>query len=118
MNPFIIAIVFGTGFAILMVTLIYKLLRAWIDRGSSADGVKEQEFAALLHEFEEFKNNITKRIQYLEAIVADQEVSEQGEKKKLDAKNDATDISIDDEIEYEEQSGKNKNDGLKNMLNN
>ncbi|WP_428235729.1 hypothetical protein [Gracilimonas sp.] len=108
----IIAIIFGTGLVSLVLTGIYKLIKAKIDQGSGGRSeINPQFFKAL----GEFKKNTERRLSNLEEIVSDIE-----EERYLvdDGEKSMPEIEIEEE-EVRSSSKKEKDDdgNLRNMLN-
>jgi hypothetical protein len=108
----IVAIVFGTGLVGLVLTGIYKLIKAKIDQGRGGGSeINPQFFKAL----GEFKKNTERRLSNLEEIVSDME-----EERYLvdDTGKTMPEIEIEEE-EVRSSSKKEKDDdgNLRNMLN-
>ncbi len=108
----IIAIIFGTGLVGLVLTGIYKLIKAKIDQGNrGGSDINPQFFKAL----GEFKKNTERRLANLEEVVSDIE-----EERYLvdDSEKSMPEIEIEEE-EVRSSSKKEKDDdgNLRNMLN-
>ena len=108
----VVAIVFGTGLVGLVLTGIYKLIKAKIDQGNRSSGeINPQFFKAL----GEFKKNTERRLSNLEEVVSDIEeerylVSEGDEKMP--------EIEIEEEeVRSSSKKGKDEDGNLRNMLN-
>lgn len=112
-DVFIVAIVFGSGLAIL--GMIYSLINNWIRSKSSAHSAIESE--EFLDALREFKENMERRVANLEAIVADEESSrsssKSGEGKKKTQR--AIELELDDEPTQKEEGSESSK--LRNMLN-
>lgn len=108
----IVAIVFGTGLVGLVLTGIYKLIKAKIDQGNGSAGeINPQFFKAL----GEFKKNTERRLANIESIVSDLEE----DRYRLEEDQDSIgDIEIEEE-EVRSSLEKDKEDegNLRNMLN-
>lgn len=105
-------IIFGTGLVGLILTGIYKLIRAKIDQGNKGTGeINPQFFKAL----GEFKKNTERRISNLEAIVSDLEEEryriDDGEKQDPEIEIETEDVRSPDTKENEADGN------LRNMLN-
>lgn len=108
----VVAIVFGTGLVGLILTGIYKLIKAKIGQDSKGAGeINPQFFKAL----GEFKKNTERRITNLEAIVSDLEE----ERYRLDESHETmADIEIEEEeVRSPKNKGKDDDGNLRNMLN-
>lgn len=108
----IVALVGAIGaFALVgyLATKVFGLIRAWIDRNKS--GINEETFDRLAKAFIEHKKNTERRIQHLEAIIADEEEEKSASTKKL-TKGEKPSI----EIEESSKDSSNENTNLKNML--
>ena len=99
----IVFIVFS--FITLFCTGIYKLIRAKMDR----TGINEETFDRLAKAFIEHKKNTNRRIEHLEAIIAD----EQPDADKQ-IRNPNTSIEIEQDSERQSESGEGST--LRNML--
>lgn len=107
----VVAIIFGTGLLALVLTGIYKLIKAKIDQGKQESGqINPQFFKAL----GEFKKNTERRLSVIEEKVSDIEEDHY----RIDEKAESTgDIEIEDE-EVRTADSKDKSDNnLRNMLN-
>ena len=108
----VVAIVFGTGLVGLVLTGIYKLIKAKIDQGNSSSGnINPQFFKAL----GEFKKNTERRLSNLEEIVSDME-----EERYLvdDSEKSMPEIEIEEEeVRSSSQKEKDNDGNLRNMLN-
>lgn len=91
---------------------IVDLIKAWINRNNTS--ITEQDFDRLAKAFMEHKKDTKRRIQNLEAIIADKDIStEQSQtSRQLGASNEQS-IEIEDE---EQRSEQNRNSNLRNML--
>ncbi len=108
----IVAIVFGTGLVGLILTGIYKLIKAKLDQGNRGSGeINPQFFKAL----GEFKKNTERRITNLEAVVSDLEE----ERYRLDeGEKSMPEIEIEEEEVRSSSKKEKESDGnLRNMLN-
>lgn len=138
-DVFIIAIVFGTGAMITFVAMFYSLVKTWI-KSRNNSSLSDEQIQALQYDYEELKKSVEKRLQNLEAIVADEDLTEldkaletnkQKEKKKkpdrlpkqteqkkaLDEIEYSNDNDENDkETENHKESGRSSN--LNNMLQN
>lgn len=107
----IVAIVFGTGLVGLVLTGIYKLIKAKIDQGNTRSGeINPQFFKAL----GEFKKKTERRLANLEEVVSDIEE----ERYRLNDSEDQGEIEIEEEEVRSTAEKQKKDDGnLRNMLN-
>lgn len=88
----------------------FGLIRAWIDRNKS--GYDDEAFDRLAKAFIEHKKNTERRIQNLEAIIADsEEKSDTSKPQKLEEPKHSS-IEIDDQ----KADSNTENNNLKNML--
>lgn len=107
----IVAIVFGTGLAGLVLTGIYKLIMAKINQNSSKGGeINPQFFKAL----GEFKKNTERRLANLEEVVSDIEE----ERYRVDeSEKSMGDIEIEEEdVRSSSDRNKDSDGNLRNML--
>lgn len=108
----IVAIVFGTALTGLVLTGIYKLIKAKIDQGSKTSGdINPQFFKAL----GEFKKNTERRLSSLEEAVADIE-----EERYLvdDGEKSMPEIEIEEEeVRSSSKKERDEDGNLRNMLN-
>lgn len=104
-----LAIIAGTGLAAFIFGSIFKLIRSWLSRGSGYD---EETFERLARAFMQHKKDTERRLQNLEAIVAD-EAENPSNKKQLEEVRKTIEIEDD---EQEETSNKNSGGNLRNML--
>lgn len=95
----------------------FGLIKAWINRNKSA--IPEEEFDRLAKAFMQYRKDTERRIQHLEAIIADEEPTERSTSSKKDQQIEAPrqNIEIESRETQKEQSGsKNDNNNLRNML--
>lgn len=108
----IVAIVFGTALTGLVLTGIYKLIKAKIDQGNKVSGdINPQFFKAL----GEFKKNTERRLSSLEEAVADIE-----EERYLvdDGEKSMPEIEIEEEeVRSSSKKERDEDGNLRNMLN-
>lgn len=104
-----IAIIAGTGLAAYIFGNIFKLIKTWLNRGSGYD---EETFERLARAFMQHKKDTERRIQNLEAIVADESDSKSTKKQIEQARKT---IEIEDE-EGEKESNSKSGNNLRNML--
>ena len=102
----IIAIVVVFSFSAFVCTGIYKLIKMKMQKDSS--GYDEETFERLAKAFMKYKKESEKRIQNLEAIIADDRSSSP---KQIDAPKDT--IEIED---TRQQESKSDDGNLRNML--
>lgn len=108
----VVGIVFGTGLVGLVLTGIYKLIKAKIEQGNRGSSeINPQFFKAL----GEFKKNTERRITNLEAIVSDLEE----ERYRIDeGEKSMPEIEIEEEEVRSSSKNEKESDGnLRNMLN-
>lgn len=108
----IVAIVFGTGLVGLILTGIYKLIKAKIDQGNKGSSeINPQFFKAL----GEFKKNTERRLANIEAVVSDLEE----ERYRLDeGEKSMPEIEIEEEeVRSSSKKEKDSDGNLRNMLN-
>lgn len=104
----VVAIVAGVGLAGFIFSNIFKLLRTWLGRDSSYDA---ETFERLARAFMQHKKETERRIQHLEAIIADEEEAA-ASKKQIEEP--AKTIEIEEEEEHEK--AKSSGGSLRNML--
>lgn len=136
-DVFIIAIVFGTGAMITFVAMFYSLIKTWI-KSRNNSSLSDEQIQALQYDYEELKKSVEKRLQNLEAIVADEDLAEldkaseankqkekkkkpdrlpkQTEQKKALDEIEYSNQEVDKETEDNKESGRSSN--LNNMLQN
>lgn len=102
-DVFIVLIVFG--FVTLFFSGIYKLIRAKMDR----TGINEETFDRLAKAFIQYKKDTNRRIEHLEAIIAD-------EQPATDNQFENTDPSIEIEEDKQQQPQSGDAGKLRNML--
>lgn len=105
-----LAIIAGTGLTAFIFGSIFKLIRSWIGRGSGYD---EETFERLARAFMQHKKDTERRLQNLEAIVAD-EAENPSNRKQLEEVRKT--IEIEEDEQEEEKTNKNSGGNLRNML--
>lgn len=119
-EEFVIAIVASVGGILLVGFIVAKitgLIKAWLNRNNSA--IREEDFNRLAKAFMEYKKDTQRRLQNLEAIVADED-SKAGSShgsKQIEAPKKS--IEIEDQDSEKEQSKTKSGSGdsnLRNML--
>lgn len=105
----IIALVGGIGLVALIFMRITTLIKSWIDRKKSS--YNTEEFDRLRKEFHQYKKNTERRIQNLEAIIA--EVEEEQETGALKEAEQTIELPPEEKNEEKES---HSNPNLKNML--
>lgn len=104
----LMALIMGSIVLIVGITSITGLIKSWLNRGRKSE-FSDEQFQKLARAFTQHKKDIERRLQNLEAIVAD-EASSVSEK---------TSDRSHKPIEIEEETEKNTaeaNNNLKNML--
>lgn len=99
---------------------IVGLIKAWINRNNTS--ITEEDFDRLAQAFMEYRKDSERRIQNLEAIIADenerppQQLSNRRERQNMapNASETNTTIEIEDDEQPKSASGNNSN--LRNML--
>ncbi len=94
----------------------FGLIKSWINRNKG--GVPEEEFNRLARAFMEYKKSSQRRLEHLEAIIADEEPSSQAQEQKspkqIDASNEK--IEIEDTESDPQESPSSDRNNLRNML--
>jgi hypothetical protein len=106
-----VAIVFGSILAMISIPMLYSLAKKWLDRNDNS--YDEQAFDRLAKAFMEHREDTKRRIQNLEAIIADDSSASTSSADQVE-KTEET-IEIEDQPEHgppEKDSG-----NLRNMLN-
>lgn len=109
----IVALVGAIGaFALVgyLATKIIDLIKAWINRKSS--GIPEEHFNRLAQAFMEHKKETRKRLQNLEAIIAEEDSNASSKQLEEPRKT----IEINDAEEQTEGKSKSSDGDLRNML--
>lgn len=65
--------------AIIAISCATGLIKKWMDRDQTSD-IDEESFNRLARAFVEYKKEMTERVENLEAIVADSDMSKKNEK--------------------------------------
>jgi hypothetical protein len=95
-----------------LATKIIDLIKAWVNRNSS--GIPEENFNRLAQAFVEHKKETLKRLQNLEAIIAEEDSGTST--RQIEEPQKTIEIDSDDTVE-EEKNKDNSSDGdLRNML--
>lgn len=94
-----------------IVAKITGLIKAWINRTNTQ--ITEKDFDQLARAFMEHKKDMNRRIQNLEAIIADDSSSSTSSTEQIEAPKKT--IEIEDREERQESSNEN-NGNLRNML--
>ncbi|MDX1671019.1 MAG: hypothetical protein R3211_01660 [Balneolaceae bacterium] len=105
----LVAMVFGSVVAIVVIAKITGLIKSWMNRNKNT--YSDEEFEKLARAFVHHKKEITERIQNLEAIVTD-ESKEPSKKLKENRKS----IEIESGDSREEEQQKSSRGNLRNML--
>lgn len=95
-----------------LATKIIDLIKAWVNRNSS--GIPEEHFNRLAQAFVEHKKETQKRLQNLEAIIADEDSG--SSPKQLEESRKSIEINTSDEMEEEKEENKSSGSDLRNML--
>ncbi|MEL7833072.1 hypothetical protein [Fodinibius sp. Rm-B-1B1-1] len=96
----------------------FNLVKTWINRNKG--GVPEEEFNRLARAFMDYKKNSQRRLEHLEAIIADEEPNSQTQEqeqkppKQIDAPN--KEIEIEDSESASQGSLSSDHNNLRNML--
>lgn len=115
----VVALVGAVGGIALVAFIFAKtvgLIKAWINRNNTS--ITEQDFDRMAKAFMEHKQDMNRRIQNLEAIIADEherssnELSSRTGREEISDKNNT--IEIDDDEQQDKSSDNNGN--LRNML--
>ncbi|WP_445664181.1 hypothetical protein [Fodinibius sp. AD559] len=113
----IVAIVFGSILGMIAIPMLINLAKKWIDRNNSS--IPEEQFNRLARAFMEHKKDTQRRIQNLEAIIADDDSVEGSPNKETSNQIEAPKESIEfddaENVSEESESNGNKNN-LRNML--
>lgn len=102
------------GFIVAKVT---GLIKAWLNRNSSE--IREEDFNRLAKAFMEYKKDTQRRLQNLEAIVADEDTASDSSQSSKQIEAPKKSIEIEDrDSEKEESKSKSENgdNNLRNML--
>jgi len=119
-----LSIIFGSGVVIVTISLLYSLVKSWINRGAK-DGVSQEEYDNLLQDLERFEASVNKRLQNLETIVTDEEYLDEGsntqiespkKEQNLSAGKDTNQKKESDPYQSGQESDNTGNKGLDNML--
>jgi len=106
----------GVGLVGYLAGKIFGLIRAWINRNSNS--IPEEQFDRLAQAFIKYKKDTERRLQHLEAIVAEDEGSStersQSGSKEIEAPKQEIEIEDREPEEGQSQSGEDNN--LRNML--
>lgn len=115
----VVALVGAVGGIALVAFIFAKtvgLIKAWINRNNTS--ITERDFDRMAKAFMEHKQDMNRRIQNLEAIIADEherssnELSSRTGREEISDKNNT--IEIDDDEQQDKSSDNNGN--LRNML--
>lgn len=91
----------------------FGVIKAWINRNNSS--IEEKQFNRLAKAFVEYKEDTTRRIQQLEAIIADEDVEQtSSDSKEIEAPK--KNIEIEDNRESEQKQSQQDDNNLRNML--
>lgn len=101
----------GIGLVGFIVAKITGLIKAWINRTNTE--ITEKDFDRLAKAFMEHKKDMNRRIQNLEAIIADDSSSSTSSSDQIEAPKQA--IEIEDQ-QARKESSKENNSNLRNML--
>lgn len=107
-DAIIVAIVFGSILGMIAIPMLISLAKKWVDRNNTP--YDQETFERLAKAFMKFKKDAENRIQNLEAIIADEDLSSSSQKKIEEKKST---IEIEDK---EERKSESDNDSLNNML--
>ncbi len=119
-EEFVIAIVASVGGILLVGFIVAKitgLIKAWLNRNSSE--IREEDFNRLAKAFMEYKKDTQRRLQNLEAIVADEDNTTGSSKSSKQIEAPKKSIEIEDQDAEEEESktqSGNEDNNLRNML--
>ena len=91
----VVAIIFGTGLTAVFFGGIFSLIRTWMQKNKSDEDLQ----AYLIHEMNEFRYTFDKRLENLEAIVAQSS-------KEFESSDSINDIEIVDGYTTSEQNQK------------
>ncbi|TYP93853.1 hypothetical protein LX73_1566 [Fodinibius salinus] len=91
----------------------FGIIKAWINRNNSS--IEEEQFNRLAKAFVEYKKDTTKRIEHLEAIIADED-TEQASANSPEIEAPKESIEIEDRETSKEQSSSKDDNNLQNML--
>lgn len=105
----IIAIIGGVGLAGYIFSNIFKLLRTWL--GGNKSAYDDETFERLANAFIRHKKETEKRLQNLEAIVADEDIDSASAQKLEEPRK-----SIEIEDTSDKKSSTNNSGDLRNML--
>lgn len=112
----VVALVASTGaFALVgyLAAKTFGLIKAWINRKNSS--IQEEQFNRLAKAFMEYKEDTTKRIQHLEAIIANEDTEEtSSDSREIEAPKEGIEIEANREPEQEQPQQDDNN--LRNML--
>lgn len=94
----------------------FGLIKSWINRNKG--GVPEEEFNRLARAFMDYKKNSQRRLEHLEAIIADENPNDQPQKKESPKHIDAPkqNIEIEDSESVSQESPSSNRNNLRNML--
>lgn len=115
----IVGIIFGTGLLGFAVARVTGLIKMWMQHRFDKPGSNE-DLKQVYREFRKFQKNAERRLQNLEAIIADDNApeklseSEQKNRKSIEAHQETIDIEHREQREDPEKSSESGN--LRNML--
>lgn len=116
----VIGTIAGVGLVVFVFAKITGLIKAWIERNKG--GYDEETFDRLAKAFMQYKKDTERRLQNLEAIVADDEPASSGSGKQLSEPHKTIEIEdAENEGAGEEKEQKKSDSGdrnLRNMLRN
>ncbi|NIW00438.1 hypothetical protein GWN26_15455 [Candidatus Saccharibacteria bacterium] len=96
----------------------FGLIKTWINRKKS--GVPEEEFNRLARAFMEHKKDTQRRIQNLEAIIADDDSTEsfqeEDSSKQIEAPKESIEFDDSENVSEKSESNGNNENNLRNML--
>jgi hypothetical protein len=117
-DAIIVAIVFGSILGMITIPMVFNLAKKWIERNNSS--IPEEQFNRLARAFMEHKKDTQRRIQNLEAIIADDDSTEslpnEESSTQIEASQESIEFDDSENISEESESIDNNKNNLRNML--
>ncbi len=117
-DALIVAIVFGSILGMITIPMLISLAKKWIERNNSS--IPEEQFNRLARAFMEHKKDTQRRIQNLEAIIADDDsmenVPHEESPNQIEAPKESIEFDDSDNVSEESESTDNNKNNLRNML--
>ncbi|HYW35246.1 MAG TPA: hypothetical protein VE868_07565 [Balneolaceae bacterium] len=108
----VIAIIFGSIIAIVIISKLMGLIKSWINRNNSS--YDEEKFERLAKAFVKYKKDSERRLQKLEALIGEKGKNISSSNQSTKEKTLHSSIEMDTEPPQEKHESDNNN--LRNML--